>query len=113
MKGLRMEHYDDVDDILLEALDILCGITSIRYGVEELEQEVEYVTGAINIVKLGDKPNTLKHRHHTSGKWSDDIEVSESYKNATYFNAEQIQNLISNHLTRKYYNNDFLELNNY
>lgn len=111
MKGLKLEHYDDVNDIILEALDSMCGIKDIYYGVNELSKDVEYVTGTINIVKLGSKPNTLKHKQ-SDGAWSEDINVSESYANATYFVAEQLQNLVSSPLMRrKHYNNDFLVVN--
>ena len=111
MTGLKLEHYDDVNDILLEALDTMCGVKDIYYGVEELSEDVEYVTGTINVVKLGDKPNTLKHKQ-SDGTWSDDIVVSESYANATYFTVEQLQNLLSSpSMRRNHYNNDFLVVN--
>jgi len=107
---LTIRHYDEVNDILEEALDTLCGLTDVRYGIDNLEKDVEYVCGTINIVKLGDKPNTLKHKD--DGVWSEDIDQSESnYMYATYYRAEQLQNLVENHLTRKFYNNDFLILN--
>lgn len=105
MKDLKIEHYDDVDDILLEALDTLCGITDIRIGIENLEKNIEYVCGTINIVKLGDVEGTLKHKQ--GNKWSEDIIASDSYKYATYFRKDQLQNLVEQHLTRKHYNNDF------
>ena len=106
MKDLRMIDYDDVEDILLEALDTFCGIKNIYYGVDYLERDIEYVTGTINIVKLGDKPNTLKHKH--GNKWSEDVNITESYANAIYYKAEELQKLIDSPLmTRKHYNNDW------
>lgn len=110
MEGLKLEHYDNVEDILLEALEVFCGIKDIYYGVNNLKKDVEYITGSINIVKLGDKPNTLKHKQ--DGKWSEDVEISESYADAIYYIAEQMQELISSpSMTRKHYNNDFLNIN--
>lgn len=102
-KEIKIRDYDCVEDILLEALDTLCGITSIN-AFEDLEKDVEYVCGAINIVKLGDKPNTLKHKQ--GDKWSNDVEVSESYANTMYFRVDQMQKLVTNHLTMKHYNQD-------
>lgn len=106
MKDLNLEHYDDVNDILLEALEVFCGIKDIYYGVDNLEKDVEYITGAINIVKLGDKSNTLKHKQ--GDIWSEDVEITESYANSTYYIAEQIKKLISSlSMTRKHCNDDF------
>ena len=109
MKGLNIRDYDDVEDIILEALDTLCGLSDIRCGIDELEKDVEYVCGTINIVKLGDTSNTLKHKNN--GVWSEDIDQTESnYMYSTYYRVDQLQNLVEKHLTRKHYNNDFLTL---
>jgi uncharacterized membrane-anchored protein len=109
MNGLTIEHYENVEDIICEALDALCGITDIRQGIDELEKDVEYACGAINIVKLGDKPNTLKHKHR--GVWSEDVDqIGTNYMYATYYRADELQVLVEKHLTRKHYNNEFLKL---
>lgn len=109
MKGLKIEDYDCVEDIIVEALDTLCGITDIREGLEELERDVEYVCGAINVVKLGDKPNTLKHKREDG--WSEDVDQTDTnYMYATYYRRDQLQKLVENHLTRKHYYNNFLTL---
>lgn len=110
MKGLNMRHYDCVEDIIDEALDTLCGLTDVRCGIDELERDIEYVCGSINIVKLGNKTNTLKHKRDDS-TWSEDIDQTKSnYMYATYYRADELQNLVEKHLTRKHYNNDFLIL---
>jgi hypothetical protein len=110
MKGLTIRHYDYVEDIIEEALDTVCGITDIRQGIANLEKDVEYVSGAISIVKLGDKPSTLKHKH-TDGTWSEDTKIEgTNYMYATYYRVDQLQNLVEKHLTRKHYNNEFLKL---
>ena len=106
MNNLKISNYDDVEDIISEALDTLCGITYVRYGIDELEKDIEYVCGTINIVKLGDKPDTLKHKY--KGVWGEDVDQSETnYINATYYRADQLQNLVEKYLTRKHYNNQF------
>lgn len=110
MKGLNIRHYDVVEDIIEEALETLCGITDVRYCIEDLEKDVEYVCGSINIVKRGDKPNSLKHKRN-DGTWSDDIDQTNSnYMYCTYYRADELQNLVTNHLTRKNYYNEFLIL---
>lgn len=108
MKNLDCTHYDCVEDILEEALSTLCGIDV--YYINGLEKDVEYVVGTINIVKLGDNPNTLKFKQNN--KWSEDVTVSASYEYATYFRLDKINELIKKHLSRKFYNNEFLNMEN-
>lgn len=143
MKGLKIYHYDEVDDIIEEALgeicniditnriadykelldDIVfekdirkvlkekCGIETIIKGINNLQKGIEYVCGTINIVKLGDKYNTLKHKDYSNGIWSNDVDqTGTNYMDAVYYNKNELQNLVEKHLTRKYYNNDFLNL---
>ena len=33
MNGIKIEHYDLVEDIIIEALDTLCGISDISIGI--------------------------------------------------------------------------------
>lgn len=103
MKRLKMEHYYSVEDIIIEALDTLYGITDVKESIEELERDVEYVCGAINVVKLGDKPNTLKYKSE-DGTWSEDIFEDETfYMYAPYYRKDQLQDLVENKLTRKHH----------
>lgn len=104
MNGIKYYNYDCVEDILEEALETLCGIEIQSFN--SLKKDVEYVCGAINIVKLGDTPNTLKHKN--KNKWSEDIKISDSYKYAEYYKLSEIEKLVDNHLCRKHYNNDLL-----
>ena len=105
MKGLKIYHYDCVEDIIEEALSTMCGVNIYNY--DSLEKDIEYVCGSIAIVKLGDKPNTLKHKHDKN-EWSEDVEVSESYEYATYYRCSELDKIVENNLSRKFYNNDFL-----
>jgi hypothetical protein len=107
MKGLTINHYDCVEDIIEEALSTMCGIDS--YCLGELGKDIEYITGCNCVVKLGEAPNTLKHQNH-DGSWSDDVEISESYEYTTYYKKDVLVNIIEKYLTRKFYCNEFLEL---
>lgn len=111
MEGLTINHYDCVEDIIEEALSTLCGIET--YCFEQLIPNVEYVCGCICIVKLGEKPNTLKHLDHKN-EWSEDVAVAESYEYSTYYSKEDLERVIKNNLTRKFYCNDnFYETGGY
>lgn len=106
VENLTINHYDCVEDIIEEALSTMCGIDT--YNFEGLIPDVEYVCGCICIVKLGDKPNTLKHLDHKQ-EWSEDVEVSESYEYSVYYKKEDLDRIVKNNLTRKfYYNENFL-----
>ena len=74
VQGLNIKSYDEVEDILFELL------------------------ADINIVKLGEEENSLKHLYHDN-QWSEDITVSESYIYATYYRLDKLNDLINNHLT--------------
>jgi hypothetical protein len=96
VENLNVRDYDEVEDIIFELLQEHYGIE--RYSFEYLEKDVEYVVGAINIVKLGDIPNTLKHRNHNN-EWSDDIAITESYEYATYYRLDKLNELCKNVLS--------------
>lgn len=95
--NLNVKDYDEVEDILFELLADKYGI--IGYSFDYLERDVEYVVGTINIVKLGEIPNSLKHLSHHKNEWSEDIVVSESYEYATYYRLDKLQELCKNHLS--------------
>lgn len=108
MKGLKVEHYDNVEDIIDELLSTMCGLETV-YGIDNLEKNVEYVCGAVNTVKLGDEPNTLLHKHKNG--WSEEVDQTETnYMHSTYYRKDKLEELIEKHLNRKFYNNDFLDL---
>ncbi|PGB04434.1 hypothetical protein [Bacillus toyonensis] len=98
MKSVRLHDYDTVEDIVLEFLH--------RNGVqvyscyESLEKDVIYVCGTMNIVKVGDQPDTLKHKHHDRN-WSGDVAITDSYRYATYYVLDEIQRLYAIHLIGK------------
>lgn len=96
VENLSVRDYDEVEDILFELLQEQYGIE--RYSFDYLEVDTEYVTGTINIVKLGEKPNTLKHRNHKH-EWSDDNPVSESYQYADYYRLDKLNDLCKNVLS--------------
>ena len=107
MKGLNISHYDCVDDIIDEILSEVCGIKTY-YGIDNLEPNVEYVCGCCNIVKLGSKPNTLKHKRDV---WSEEYDKTDTnYIYANYYRVDELQKIVTDKLTRKFYNNDFLTL---
>lgn len=99
VENLNVKGYDEVEDMLFELLSEHYGIK--RYDFESLEKNVEYVVGAINIVKLGDKPNSLKHKQNINGQqlWSKDIEVTESYQYATYYRLDKMTDLCNKNLS--------------
>lgn len=68
-----------------------------EYCFDHLEKNVEYITGATNIVKLGENPKTLKHNH--DNKWSDDVKITDSYKHAIYYRLDKMDNLCKNALS--------------
>jgi len=109
MNGLKVNNYDCVEDIIEEILSTLCGIDS--YVIDELQKDVEYVVGSINIVKLGDSKNTLKHLN-LNEKWSEDTDISESYMYGIYYRKDVLDKIVQEKLTRKIYNNEFLKLEN-
>ncbi|KMN45645.1 hypothetical protein [Bacillus sp. LK2] len=100
MKSIRLHDYDTVEDILLEFL--------YRIGVpvyscyESLDKEVIYVCGTMNIVKIGDKADTLKHKYH-DGNWSENVEITDSYRYATFYVLDEIQRLCATHLIGKWF----------
>lgn len=96
VENLNVKDYEEVEDILFELLQEHYGIE--RYSFDYLEQSVEYVSGTINIVKLGDKPNTLKHKSHND-EWSDDIAITESYEYAIYYRLDKLNELCKNVLS--------------
>jgi predicted transcriptional regulator YheO len=96
VENLSVKDYDEVEDMLFELLQEHYGIE--RHSFDYLEENVEYIAGTINIVKLGDKPNTLKHRNHKN-EWSSDIKVTESYEYATYYRLDKLNNLCKNVLS--------------
>ena len=95
VENLSVENYNEVDDMIFELLQEHYGIE--RYDFESLEKDVEYVVGTINIVKLGEKSNSLKHKHNN--RWTDDIEVTESYEFAEYYRLDKLNDLCSSALT--------------
>lgn len=99
VENLSVHDYDEVEDMIGELLQEQFGI--IAHSSESLEKNVEYIVGTINIVKLGDAPNTLKHRHRKGEEWvwSADIKMSESYEWATYYELEKFQSLCANTLS--------------
>lgn len=94
--NLNVRDYNDVEDMLFELLQETYGVE--RYSFDYLEKDVEYVVGAINIVKLGDKMGTLKHKQHND-VWSDDIGITESYEYATYYRLDKLSELCKNNLS--------------
>lgn len=96
VENLNVKDYDEVEDILFKLLQEHYGIE--RYDFESLEKDVEYVAGTINIVKLGEKHSTLKHKQHND-VWSDDIAITESYEYATYYRLDKLNELCTNVLT--------------
>lgn len=96
VENLNVKDYDEVEDMLFELLQEHYGIE--RYSFEYLEKNVEYITGTINIVKLGDKPRSLKHKHHND-VWSDDIDITESYEYAEYYRLDKLNDLCKNVLS--------------
>lgn len=102
MNGITYKDYDCIEDIIEEILSTICGIAV--YNIDNLEKDKLYLTGCINIIKLGDKPNTLKHLQ--DNKWSDDVEISQSYEYASYFDLDVIDKMVKEKLTRKFYYKD-------
>ena len=104
-KKLTLLDYDCVQDMIEELL-YLSGI--VEYGFENLEGGTVYVVGANNIVKLGEKAGTLKHRYTTeengdfSYSYTDDVEATDSYLNATYYELEAMEKLVNEKLTGEY-----------
>lgn len=102
MNGISYKDYDCVEDIIEEILSTICGIEV--YNVDNLEKDKTYIIGSINIVKLGNKPKTLKF--FQNGKWSEDVEMSQSYEYAFYFDLNIIDKIVKEKLTRKFYYNN-------
>lgn len=92
VNNLNVRDYECVEDIIGELLQDQHGIIELYF--ESLERGVEYIVGSINIVKLGNRPNTLKHKH--DNEWTEDIEVSESYRDATYYELKAMNKLCEN-----------------
>lgn len=95
VENLSVKDYDEVEDILFELLQEHYSIE--RYDYESLENGIEYVAGTINIVKLGDTHETLKHKQ--SGEWSRDIPITDSYRYTTYYRLDKLESLCKNTLT--------------
>lgn len=96
VKNLNVRNYDEVEDLIFELLQEHYGIE--RHSFDCLEPNIEYVVGTINIVKLGDNPNTLKHLHHDN-QWSNDVPVTESYEYAEYYRLDKMNELCKNTLS--------------
>lgn len=99
VENLSVNDYGEVEDILYELLQEHYEIEGFNF--DSLEKDIEYVTGTINIVKLGNKPNTLKHKQYVNEQWtwSNDVEVSESYEFATYYILDKLNDVCKNVLT--------------
>jgi predicted transcriptional regulator YheO len=96
VENLSVIDYDEVDDIIGELLQEQFGI--VAYSFDNLDRDVEYVAGTINIVKLGEKLDSLKHRY-LNNVWTEDIEVTESYRNAIYYKLDKLSGLCKNTLS--------------
>lgn len=105
-KKLTLRDYDCVRDMIEELL-YLNGIT--EYGFEGLEGDTVYVVGTNNIVKLGEKAGTLKHRRYSTDEngellysYTKDIVATDSYLNASYYELEAMEKLVGEKLTGEY-----------
>lgn len=95
VENLNIKDYGEVEDILGELLQEHYGIEC--YDYESLEKGIEYVAGTINVVKLGSTHETLKHKH--DNKWGEDIAITDSYRYATYYRLDMLENLCKNTLS--------------
>lgn len=100
--NLNVRDYSEVNDMIYELLKERYSIECC--GLDFLEKDVEYVTGTVNIVKLGDKPNTLKHQQYLNGEcvWTDDVTITESYKYAEYYRLDKMNYLCKSVLSGKW-----------
>lgn len=99
VEDLTVHDYFDIEDILSELLREQFGIVS--YASHNLEKGTEYITGTINIVKLGDTPSSLKHKQKNDKgwSWSEDIPMTESYEWATFYDLKKFKELCKNTLS--------------
>lgn len=113
VENLSVHDYGEVEDLIGELLKEQFGI--VAYSFDNLEKGVEYVAGTINIVKLGDNPDSLKHKQPNGEEWlwSNDIEVTDSYRYTTYYELEKMndlcQNTLSGSCSETYHFNEILK----
>jgi hypothetical protein len=103
MEGLKLQHYDCVEDIIEEAIETFCGIH--KYYIDDVFQsDEEFTTGTINIIKRSRNKNYLLHKY-SDGTWHE-AEINGSYEFAEYYKVSELEKILPK-LCRKNYNNEF------